>query len=269
MTEFAPDALIFDVDGVLLDVRGSFPEMIRQTVVKGWELHGGSVDSEGYTEAHERVLKRHGAFNDDYTIPWVLLNIAKASGRQKLSEAMPSPEQLYDMIQGPKANVIDWVETNFGSGIGFSEIQAIGWKLYAGDQNNKGLYNKETPLVSTNWKDMPLPVGIYSGRNSIEWTFAQEKLSWRDFPISNTVLYDTGVRKPSPLGIEILSKRMGFKRPVYFGDTASDVQALRAFGPGGSFIAIGDLLPEEKSFPSAQAALEAVFSILPPVVQAN
>ena len=37
MTAFSPDALIFDVDGVLLDVRKSFPEMIRRTITTLWE----------------------------------------------------------------------------------------------------------------------------------------------------------------------------------------------------------------------------------------
>lgn len=33
--EFKADALIFDIDGVLLDVTGSFPEVIRQAVSIG------------------------------------------------------------------------------------------------------------------------------------------------------------------------------------------------------------------------------------------
>ena len=137
----------------------------------------------------------------------------------------------------------------------------MGWKLYVGDGETAGLNMLETPLVNTNWKDMPLPVGIYSGRNTVEWGLAKEKLGWNDFPQDRAILYDSGVRKPSPRGIEILAERIGFSSPLFFGDTGSDLQALRAFKGNGSFVAIGDQLPEEKGYPSVQAALEDIFSI--------
>ncbi len=261
MTAFSPDALIFDVDGVLLDVRKSFPEMIRRTITTLWEKRGGEADSEGYNSEYEWVLKRHGFFNDDYIIPWVLLCMALASGEKKLSLALPSPARLADMIKNSGSDVEEWTRRNFGDEIKLLTVQEEGWGLYAGDGRNPGLYNLEVPLVSTNWKDMPLPVGIYTGRNTAEWALAKATLGWQDFPLSQTILYDTGVRKPSPLGIEILSDRMGFKRPMFFGDTASDAKALRAYDSNGLFTAIGNLLPEEKSYPSAQAALNDIFGI--------
>ena len=89
-TNFKADALIFDIDGVLLDVTRSFPEVIRQAVFGGWEKFcGGISDTPGYNAGHERVLKRHGAFNDDYDIAWTLLSMAAASGEKLLSKALP------------------------------------------------------------------------------------------------------------------------------------------------------------------------------------
>ena len=89
-TNFKADALIFDIDGVLLDVARSFPEVIRQAVFGGWEKFcGGISDTPGYNAGHERVLKRHGAFNDDYDIAWTLLSMAAASGEKLLSKALP------------------------------------------------------------------------------------------------------------------------------------------------------------------------------------
>ncbi len=40
--DFVPDAFIFDVDGVLLNVERSFPEVIRQGIQKG-----GNLSAEG------------------------------------------------------------------------------------------------------------------------------------------------------------------------------------------------------------------------------
>ena len=67
--EFKADALIFDIDGVLLDVTKSFPEVIRLCIVNGWEKFcGGAADCAGYGPEHEWVMKRHGSFNDDYDL---------------------------------------------------------------------------------------------------------------------------------------------------------------------------------------------------------
>ena len=58
--DFVPDAFIFDVDGVLLNVERSFPEVIRRGLLKGWEaVCRGITDSVGYTSEHERIFKRH------------------------------------------------------------------------------------------------------------------------------------------------------------------------------------------------------------------
>ena len=55
----APDLLIFDIDGVLLDVRRSFPEVIRGAVFEGWQRFcGGDSDCQVYDSAHERVMKK-------------------------------------------------------------------------------------------------------------------------------------------------------------------------------------------------------------------
>ena len=46
--DFIPDAMIFDVDGVLLNVERSFPEVIRLAVETAWgSIYGGTADSPG------------------------------------------------------------------------------------------------------------------------------------------------------------------------------------------------------------------------------
>ena len=46
LNNFTPDALIFDIDGVLLNVENSFPEVIRTAINECWEsMCGGCADS--------------------------------------------------------------------------------------------------------------------------------------------------------------------------------------------------------------------------------
>ena len=89
--------------------------------------------------------------------------MALASGEKKLSLALPSPARLADMIKNSGSDVEEWTRRNFGDEIKLLTVQEEGWGLYAGDGRNPGLYNLEVPLISTNWKDMPLPVVIYTG----------------------------------------------------------------------------------------------------------
>ncbi|NLD04450.1 MAG: HAD family hydrolase [Synergistaceae bacterium] len=241
---FMPDAFIFDVDGVLLNVERSFPEVIRQGIRNGWaSVCGGLTDSIGYTFEHEKIFKRHGSFNDDYDIAWTMLSIAAYSGNKKLSEAIPTPKNLSDELLTFKGTVISWVDERFGTPVPRDQIRELCAGLYIGSNGDQGLHRLEVPMLRVHWSKLPLPVGVYTGRNLIEWELAKKALGWQDFPEENIIHSDTGIYKPSPRGLEILSERLGCKDPVFFGDTGSDMKAQAAFGKG-YFVAIGALLPE-------------------------
>lgn len=260
----APDALIFDIDGVLLDVRRSFPEVIRQAVKTGWvELYGGDADCDVYGPEHERVMKRHGGFNDDFDLSWSLLCISAASGRKKLSQAFPSPEKLAKEVSDCAGNVPEWAEKKYHAGISRAAIHELCHRLY-GYGGSGGLHMLETPMLRTRWDKLPLPVGIYTGRNLIEWEFAKQCLGWEDFPLDRVIHSETGITKPSPAGLEILCRKFGAKNPLFFGDTASDYQAWKAFG-AGAFVAIGELLPEaEFIFEDTQTAVDTLLELKEP-----
>ena len=67
--------------------------------------------------------------------------------------------------------------------------------------------------------------------------------------------------KPSPEGLGELCRRLGIRRPLYFGDAESDAATHRAFGQG-SFVAVGPTLARApRRFDTTEQALEA---LLPP-----
>jgi len=233
------DALIFDIDGVLLNVEKSFPEVIRQCVLQGWEKFcGGITDSEGYTSEHEWVLKRHGSFNDDYDIAWTLLSIAAYRNEKYLSAAFPSSVALEWEIKTCDESPVEWVVNKYGNIVPREAVRGMCSELYC-----SRLHLLETPMLRCDWKALPLPVGIYTGRNITEWELAKERLQWPDFPLENVIHSDSGILKPSPEGLKVLCEKLGAEHPIFFGDTASDIKAYNAFGKG-LFVAIGRLLPE-------------------------
>lgn len=236
---FAPDALIFDVDGVLLNVEKSFPEVIRLSVLEGWaKFCGGTADSPGYTKEHERILKRHAAFNDDYDIVWVLLSIAAAGGVKELSGAFPSPARLATELESFSGTARAWAQLRYANGPDYNETRKMCANRYLSE-----LYKLEKPMLRCHWRQLPLPAAIYTGRNQEEWRLAKKNLAWEDFPDDLVIHSDSGIKKPSPLGLAILCERLGAERPAFFGDTGSDFIASRNFGKG-YFVAVGNLLPE-------------------------
>jgi len=254
------DALIFDVDGVLLDVSKSFPEVIRTSIIDAFVRYcNGEVDCVGYTPEHEQLLKLHGAFNDDYDLAWALATITAANGHNKLSQAFPTVEKLSLELKTFSGDVKSWVTERYGMLIPYAEFRAHCNDLYLGTKEKKGLHLLETPLLNSDWEALPLPAALYTGRDLPELECAFESLQWRNFPQELIIHRETGICKPSPRGLEILCERLGAKNPLYFGDTASDLMAFNAFGKG-TFVAIGTLLPNVSlRFANCDDALKNIF----------
>lgn len=256
-----PDSLIFDVDGVLLNVENSFPEVIRLCILEGWEQFcGGTVDSVGYTAEHERLLKRHGAFNDDYDIAWALLSLSASAKNKSLLKSFPSPKKLEEELETVLGSVKEWVQSRYGNLVSREKVRQYCNSLYSGTEDKIGLHTLEVPMINRHWSDFPLPVAIYTGRNLLEFKLAKKSLNWSDFPMDLVVHADSGITKPSSEGLKLLCEKMKSVNPYFFGDTASDMKSHEAFGLG-KFVAIGNLLPEAALiFSDTQTALKCLLS---------
>lgn len=238
----------------------SFPEMIRIVVSGEWTRAGGVCDAPGYSLGQNTIFKRHGAFNDDYDIAWVLLNLASSRG-ERLSEALPSPGELEEILAGCEGDCVAWLRANYEEKFNRDYIIDLCERVYFGDETYPGTWMLERPMLKTHWRDLPLPAYIYTGRNTREWRLAQKTLRWEDFPDERVVNKDSGIAKPSPAGLADICSRFGHDRPVFFGDTASDRIAAKAFGKGW-FIAIGDLLPDEPlRYESVEDALRELIEL--------
>jgi phosphoglycolate phosphatase-like HAD superfamily hydrolase len=260
MKETAPDMLIFDVDGVLIDTCESFRLATAETVRWCWEhLLGGSADCEGYTPEYFHLCKSHPAFNDDAVVAWALLRCMERSrartGSTSMKETFPSLEawrsELDTYGQDETVEETSRRETNR---LSLSVVRSVMEEIYYGEDTyvqckgkpvhnigGDGFWKLEKPTLSQHWKDLGLPVGIYTGRSRIEMSLAQRQLGWLDFPQDMAVTSDEGVLKPSPLGLAMLCERSGARSPFFFGDTASDKEAWLAFRKG-TFVAIGPIL---------------------------
>jgi phosphoglycolate phosphatase-like HAD superfamily hydrolase len=197
------------------------------------------------------------AFNDDAVVAWTLLRYMKRrmdeTGSRSMKEVFPSLEAWKNELKVFDRDSIE-KETN---GLSFAEVCAVFGEVYFGEKDYakycgnavygvgwEGFLTMEKPGTVRNWKDLGLPVGIYTGRSCEEMVLALKQLNWTDFPREMLIASDDKISKPSPLGLSILCERAGTRFPFFFGDTTSDKEAWRAFNRG-IFIAIGPILKDE------------------------
>ncbi|MDR1133368.1 MAG: HAD family hydrolase [Synergistaceae bacterium] len=256
----SPDCIIFDVDGVLVDSKTSYQEVIRLIVEREWKKAGLNLDARGYSSELNDVFKNHGSFNDDYDIAWALLNIAFSSGSENLSEALPSPAKIGELFAPYSGECAGWMSKAARIRFDIAAVRIWGQELYTGAGDEPGRWTSDKPMLKSDWRSLPLPAYIYTGRDLTEWRLAQKTLSWQDFPDERTARIDMGIKKPSAEGLEYLCRKFGHERPVYFGDTAGDKLSYDEFGRGW-FAAIGDIIQDAAvRFPDVETALRVMLN---------
>ena len=276
------DALIFDVDGVLVDANDTYLQVIQEALKTFLNLPETTPGKRCFSPLQYRTAKGHPSFNDDYDLAWfglcALLEV-RQSPRAAEEEDQGMPPEIWGKLlrECPSENALAWIEARFPGAPSRKEIRTLCEEIYFGETyyentgkkplhpSGKGLWKKDTPLVEWHWSDLPLTSGIYTGRPETELRLALEILGWEDFPLSRRITPDSGISKPSPKGLEILAERMESRNPAFFGDSQSDLQAFQAYGKG-SFFAIGSLIRHGPRYSSLDAALESL-GIFPKTLQ--
>ncbi|MEM1514614.1 MAG: hypothetical protein QXT26_06490 [Thermoproteota archaeon] len=126
------DAVIFDCDGVLIDVRESYDKAIAKATAWIFErLTGYKIPEDLITSEIIFLFRKSGGFNNDYDIVYGLLMFL-------LSEMPPKfLEELTTIIRS----------LNSKSGVS-ERIQAVAGKVYVKDVNIDNLYTKLEKLTS-------------------------------------------------------------------------------------------------------------------------
>jgi len=238
-------AVIFDVDGVLLDARASYHAVAEEAARRAVQEVLGRGEAPFDRAAEVPRFKAAGRFNDDWEMSRgiaILMHLrrtgnapplgdflARAQGRgvEGLAAAFPDVAARY-----PQAHLSRLCGALYGGRsrcrdlFGFEATEAID------DAPEQGFWERETKLVDPDLLRRvakAFPIALYTGRNPGEAALALVRCELH-VPKELCWVADGRPRKPDPAGLEFLCDKLlaGSGEALFVGDTADDEQAARA-----------------------------------------
>lgn len=208
------DSVIFDMDGVLVDVSRSYRIAIEKTVNYLLEKRNLPVR---ITQKDVAAIKKMPGYNNDWDASYALyisvVNISPARERKNI---------LYKEVK-------DIFQTFYLGSKQFKKTE----KREAPLNILKGLIWRERRLISQKTLDtllsMNMKLGIVTGRPRKEALFAIDNLKLQEFFAKENIvaLEDAAKEKPDPEPLLEIIKRMKIRYPVYIGDSVNDVIAAK------------------------------------------
>ena len=251
------DAVIFDVDGVLVYVEESFPYVVVEVVGEWLRRAGAKIDRSPLTVEDFLAFKRAGGFNSDWDLSLAATLFFLAKRRlygddvRAWREKPPSLSEFLDVVKakgGGLEAAVEAVRELLGPQ-GFGEVERL-WdrdgiirlfmETYAGRfceriygfrgrREDGGFISRERLLADLSLlRRLDVPKGVVTGRTRGETEVCFELLGLDGlFPDWAVLTHDEGVRKPDPWGLLEVARRLGSRRPVYVGDTVDDFEMVR------------------------------------------
>ena len=237
---FRPEAAVLDVDGVLIDVRASFRDAVRETVVTMQRLIG--VRDPWRPSRQDIVeLKSARGFNDDIDVSIALTAIGAAGRQAELQGLRTAVDDVGGGLAGLRLVAPDLQRID-GSLVlrifdelywGADEIQRRTGEPARLAPPGPGLEAREAVLVAADFPARvralgPRVIGVISGRTPAEMVLALGKLGWVTGDVDVIVTGDV-IRKPDPGCLDRVVDVTGVRSLVYVGDVRDDWELVRRY----------------------------------------
>lgn len=256
------DAILLDIDGVVLDVSRSYRVVIEQTT----QFYATNIlhlqGDEPFLQAAETEhFKLAGGFNDDtdLTNAAVALLVAKhaqsgASQTATLRAQEPGWAEYTREIKqrggglaAAEGLILDMLtpsqRRDFARGWNPKLVVQLFEEMYGGDEacqalygfepqhiHGEGFWKKETVLLDAALLSARLKAGVLTGRSRSEAKLALSQADLQErIPEEARVTPEDGVRKPDGRTLQLLAQRLNFRFGVYIGDTMDDLKAVQNY----------------------------------------
>lgn len=255
------DVIVFDMDGVLMDVHQSYPVVICKTVDAYLAECGFHGDEPAATPEETAFFKAAGGFNSDWALAQgiALIYLVKAhmagsrniDGLRMLSPDLQviarSASQYGGGLEGlfrALENLVDPADLEAIKGRwDRGRITRLAQEYYAGDASKEvfgvpnqtvsgqGLMLQEKPLVTRDLlAGAPFRYGLYTGRNRGEVQTAIEMAGLEGiFSEPAMVTEDRGMRKPDPKGLFVIARALSPRLMIFAGDNLDDWQTAARY----------------------------------------
>lgn len=272
----AASAIVFDVDGVLVETESSYGEAVVRTV--RWLLaHEAELADDGpaIDRALARLWKREGSWNNDWDLAYGMYCWLAAAEGATTTERRRSAGRAEAAARAPLAELERRAGTRRRRS--WDEVRGIFEEIYNGTdvavtrygveprvRQARGLKEDERVLLERalleELAELGITeVGVVTGRSRADWEQIRPRLP---LPLDVAVATDDDGRKPDPAP---LRKVLGELRPRAFvavGDTLDDVRMVQRWNetaegervPGTAVV----LCPEEDE-PAYRAAGATLF----------
>ena len=252
------DAVVLDVDGVLVDVADSYRRAVVETADR---LHGATVPRDAL-----QALKDAGGFNNDWrlTDAVCLYVLAGRAGYDADVEGFAAAIAAHGggldgaraaIAEGLGADAAADVEADWDPG----RVRAVFQTLYLGSERYRDLEGGEPAFEAPGYlHDEPVLVepgtlealrarydlAVLTGRPATEAPLALERVGL-DLPPDLVVTMDDDLPgKPAPDGLVALARRLDAAAVAFVGDTLDDVRTAVAAAeadPGRTYRGVGVL----------------------------
>ncbi len=262
------NAVLFDIDGVLVDVRRSYIDAIRKTV----DLYLQKIllvpAYSGFLLSREDInrFKLLGGFNNDWDAvygillylqsqvekgprKWEVLTVKKLRqlmNLKRLAQSVPRPcgiQPVKKLVKNP--GLISYA---LGKDM-FQEIY-LGEKLFKKDEGRNPLFSRTAGLIHfeklffpktllKKLKVLGFSLGIVTGRTRFEAEYVLKRFNIREFFKAIITHDDVTLRKPHPFPVLACARKIagGWPGPIRSGRHLR----LGQIGRRRSFIYVGDL----------------------------
>jgi len=214
------DSVIFDIDGIIIDVSESYRQAIRLTAEKFLKKN--------VSKGEVSEIKKIAGFNNDWDATYTLVC---------LLEKNILTEEFREKIKKPTEE--DRESEKYKELFEIFQAKYLGEKLYKEIykkepvMKEKGLINKEKLMIPQKvFRKLKeeFILGIVTGRPRKETEYSLRLNSLQEFFDFNKIvcMEDTKKGKPDAEPLLLACKRIECKNAVYIGDSVSDVLAAKA-----------------------------------------
>jgi len=257
------DALLFDIDGVLLDTVGLFRSLVGRTVHTYFgELKGWTVDCPMITKEETRLFRLAGGFDNywDLTLAvvwlywykWLIYQTTVASqlrdraptleeyaeeierrgggphGAESYLHSRCSPEQRRELTLAHEDRVVIRIfQEYYGGDEWCAELYGVMPQYVHGP----GFAEQERVILNLDYLPRRInKIGIFTGRTPREAKMALRRVGLDQRLREDHVLNaGAGYRRPEPDGLIELARRLQFRLAIYVGDTLDDLRMVQNY----------------------------------------